>query len=108
MPVFGVFLGEGNDYAWWEKAKDNFVLQKRESLLAIGDDSKLQQKDRGEGKILKLVSESQNGIDWFFTMSKLRYRSTDLLGNHTTLHLSLAIPGIGLPEDVYIKFAKMA
>jgi hypothetical protein len=39
VPVFGVFLGEGNDYAWWEKAKDNFVLQKRESLLAIGDDS---------------------------------------------------------------------
>lgn len=57
---------------------------------------------------MKLVSESQNGIDWFFTMSKLRYRSTDLLGNHTTLHLSLAMPGIGLPEDVYLKFAKMA
>jgi hypothetical protein len=39
MPVFGVFLGEGNDYAWWEKAKDNFILQKRDSQLTIGDNS---------------------------------------------------------------------
>lgn len=40
-------------------------------------------------------------------MSRFRYRSTDLLGDHTYMHLSLALPGIGLPEDIYLKFAKM-
>jgi hypothetical protein len=65
------------------------------------------QKDRGEGKILKLVSEAQNGVDWYFSMSRLRFKSTDLLGEHTTLHLSLAVPGLGLPQDIFMKFATM-
>lgn len=107
LPQFGVFLGEGTDYSWWEKAKDNFILQKRESSLVLGVSAKSVQLDRGEGKILKLVSKSENGVDWFFPMSRFRYKSTDLLTKDTSLHFSLAIAGIGLPEEIYTQFAKM-
>ena len=55
-PQFGIFLGEGSDYSWWEKAKDSFILTKRPSQLVLGENAKDMQLDRGEGKILKLVS----------------------------------------------------
>ena len=81
VPQFGVFLGEGNDYSWWEKAKDSFILTKRDSQLVLGENAKMMQQDRGEGKVLKLVSQSQNGVDWVFPMSRFRFKSSDLISN---------------------------
>jgi len=51
--------------------------------------------------VLKLVSESLNGLDWRFTMSSFRYKDVDLLSGDHSLQLSLAVAGIGLPEDTF-------
>ena len=53
---------------------------KRDSLLTVGPNSKIEQKSRGEGKTLKLVSESKGGLDWRFSMSSFRFKDVDLLG----------------------------
>lgn len=55
---------------------------------------------------MKLVSDSKNGLDWRFQMSSFRYKDVDLLGS-ASLQLSLAVPGIGLPEETFIKFSKL-
>ena len=67
------------------------------------------QKTRGQGPILKLVSESQTGTDWLFTMSQFKFKNQDLMGPGQTnkVSLSLAVPGIGLPEETFIKFSQI-
>ncbi len=57
--------------------------------------------------MLKLVSESQSGLDWRFSMSSFRYKDVDLLSGNNSLQLSLGVAGIGLPEDKFLKFAKI-
>ncbi len=40
-------------------------------------------------------------------MSSFRYKDVDLLSGNNSLQLSLAVAGIGLPADTFLKFAKI-
>ena len=40
-------------------------------------------------------------------MSSFRYKDVDLLSGNNSLQLSLAVAGIGLPEDTFLKFSKI-
>jgi hypothetical protein len=99
--AYTIALGSETDYDWYYEATGLLPPNKGNSFISWHDQSFM--KERVTGTIAILSSDLK---DWIFTTSSFMLNDTELVGNTNKVEVSMAINGLGLPDNEYLVVAR--